>query len=492
MKKEEYVKILNYLDENLWDGKTSPTNFNYYGLILDVYFDDSVLSIDYINIYDYFDINGGFKYTDSSFLAEQFEDVNENQQLLVIENILNILHLSHAYKDESDRMIAKTLRVLDRNGVGIRNLAAGNPIKLIMNNIIGIGSYCIITKVTDSVYKKELNSTYRSDPKIQKRIKYEYENMNKLKDFPNILNVYSFDVSEYSYLMEAAEMNLYDYLMNEKGLSFDKKTKIVFDILNGMKAAHDNNIIHRDLHLGNILKIQEDFVLCDFGLSKDESIVRSLKSSSTEKNDHIFRDPLAAGDFTKLDRKSDIYSVGKIIDYIFTINMTNTEHMFTSVVERCISRNKSKRYDTIDEIIADIDLKLQEKNSSYNQLEILKMIRKGELDIRIIDLINVLVEKHTLCSYLIKYDLNSFGKVICQLELVDQIRVLEEIRSRYIQSTGYRQFQDYDVFTNISYNVCMNIKESSVYSISHEILQGCAKVRFTANDYLLEVDQATL
>lgn len=74
-----------------------------------------------------------------------------------------------------------------------------------------------------------------------------------------------------------------------------------------MKYAHEHNIIHRDLHLGNVLKVGDDFVLCDFGLSKDESIERSLKSTATVINNHLFIDPLAIGDFTKLDKKSDIY-----------------------------------------------------------------------------------------------------------------------------------------------------------------------------------------
>ena len=53
-----------------------------------------------------------------------------------------------------------------------------------------------------------------------------------------------------------------------------------------------------------------------FGLSKDTMINHSLKSTSTPKNSHYFIDPIGLHDFTALDKLSDIYSIGKIIDYI--------------------------------------------------------------------------------------------------------------------------------------------------------------------------------
>jgi eukaryotic-like serine/threonine-protein kinase len=44
LKDESFVRILNYFDHEFWDGKTTSTNWNYFGLILDWYFESSVLS----------------------------------------------------------------------------------------------------------------------------------------------------------------------------------------------------------------------------------------------------------------------------------------------------------------------------------------------------------------------------------------------------------------------------------------------------------------
>lgn len=50
-----YKKILDYLDDKYWDRKVDKTNWNYYGLNLDIYFENSILSIEYLNIHDFFE-----------------------------------------------------------------------------------------------------------------------------------------------------------------------------------------------------------------------------------------------------------------------------------------------------------------------------------------------------------------------------------------------------------------------------------------------------
>lgn len=60
-----YSKILDYFDRQYWGGKTTETNWNYYGITLDWYFENSVLCIDFLDIVDYFDSNGSFAFIDT-------------------------------------------------------------------------------------------------------------------------------------------------------------------------------------------------------------------------------------------------------------------------------------------------------------------------------------------------------------------------------------------------------------------------------------------
>ena len=491
MKLEDFVKLLKYFDSILWDRKSTETGWNYNGLILDAYFDMSILSIDYLDIEDFFDSFSDLKFNETEYLYEQFKDINEDRRIKLIEGVLNIFKHSSYNNELSDSVFGKAIGFLKRNDIEVENPSNG-LLQLSNDDIIDQGSYCIIKKVQKGILRKELNPIYSNNPDFQRRMKYEFENMYKLRECPQVLNVFSYDSHNFSYLMERADKNLFEYLNKEIDISFEQKMKIIYDVLNGMKYAHEHNIIHRDLHLGNVLKLGNDFVLCDFGLSKDESIERSLKSTATVKNNHLFVDPLAIGDFTKLDKKSDIYSLGKLIDYVFTSGSSDSEHLLTFIVEKCTSRNKFKRYDTVDEILNDLEFKLNQRNNEFDKKVVLEKIQNAILDMQVTEFINSLVQTDRICDYIIENNLRSFGKVILQFEQVDQIEILQAIDSKYVESTGYGQFQNYDIFTNIAYFICKNIEEGNTYSIAYNILSGCAQYRYSAVDYLEIIDKKKL
>ena len=90
LSEQNYMKILNYFDNHFWERKTDKTNWNYYGLILDWYFDESVLSYDHISIEDFFDCNGGFAYVDNNYLHDQYRNLPTKKCLKVLENILRL------------------------------------------------------------------------------------------------------------------------------------------------------------------------------------------------------------------------------------------------------------------------------------------------------------------------------------------------------------------------------------------------------------------
>lgn len=55
--------------------------------------------------------------------------------------------------------------------------------------------------------------------------------------------------------------------------------------------------------------------MSDFGFAKDSTHSRSRLSTSLPKPTNKFVAPERFNDFTELDELSDIYSIGKIIDY---------------------------------------------------------------------------------------------------------------------------------------------------------------------------------
>lgn len=486
MEKKHFLKLLNYYDEILWDRKVDETNFNYLGLTLDFYFEDTNLNTEYLDVEDYITSESNITYIETKRLSDQYENAPENNRIYIVEKILNIFNHSSYNKEISSAIITKTTNYLKRNGV-IANASTTNDMSLSYDNIVDQGYYCVITKYSEKIYKKELKEEFKSDEKLCKRVQYEFENMKKLKDCPNILNVFSYSENENSYLMEKADSNLYSYLINEVNINQSQKNKIIMDILNGMKYAHKNSIIHRDLHLGNILRLNNDFVLCDFGLSKDESIERSLVSSPNQKNNHFFMDPIGLNDFTKLDKKSDIYSIGKIIDYIYSMGNNNTKHIFSYVVDKCTSRHRNNRYNSIEEIIEEINFKIHDKEDEKEKIIILEKIQNIIFDVQVSDLILELINKNILCEYIINNRLNNFGFLIIQFNVIEQINILKEIENNFVSATGYGKFHNYDIFANISNHICMNTDEDKVFNMAFRILEECAKYRFNAEDLLKQI-----
>lgn len=219
--KKIFIRLLEYLDEKFWDYKQTNTNFRYLGLTLDYYFENSVLSIDYLNIEDYF-IQYGITYNEHTPLSEQIESLPEENWLMLIQCVLNILKVTQINKPESEEVLGKSLKYLERHGV---RAVSTDIIELSLDSTIGEGAYCVVSKYAEGIVKKELLSKHKNDEKLRTRLKYEYENTNKLGDCPNIITVYEFDENENSYLLQQAEMDLYDYLKSEVSLSRKKDLK---------------------------------------------------------------------------------------------------------------------------------------------------------------------------------------------------------------------------------------------------------------------------
>jgi eukaryotic-like serine/threonine-protein kinase len=148
----DYLKLLKHFDSILWGTKVTDTNWNFNGLMLDAYFSMSILSIDYLDIEDYFSNNGGFKFSETELLAEQFEGVNEEKRIKLIENILNVFKRSTYNKDVSEKVLSITIRFLERNSIVVNNPSNGF-LQLSDNDIIGEGSYCVIKKKRGCIFR---------------------------------------------------------------------------------------------------------------------------------------------------------------------------------------------------------------------------------------------------------------------------------------------------------------------------------------------------
>ena len=210
---------------------------------------------------------------------------------------------------------------------------------------IGNGGFANVyrQKSTGLVVKK-LKDDYLTDTGIRSRFKREYNITKSLQDAFGIIKVYAFDEGSSSYTMEYAETTLYEYVKSFD-LSEDVKLNCIRQILNIMAEVHKRDIIHRDISANNIFIISGMIKIADFGLGKDLNVFTSHQTIHTNAVGQFFY--CAPEQFMMLkdgDKRSDVYSLGRVINFVMTGDPVNSHHIYRSVAEKATNSDAAYRY----------------------------------------------------------------------------------------------------------------------------------------------------
>ncbi|GBB90394.1 hypothetical protein RclHR1_17330003 [Rhizophagus clarus] len=141
---------------------------------------------------------------------------------------------------------------------------------------------------------------------------------NKVDDSLFIIRLYGVtqdpETGNYMMVLEYAEDgSLRNYLdTSYNKLNLKSKIKYLYNIVTGLENIHGNEIIHRDLHIGNILKNHEIILITDMGLCKpaDYNTSECTKNNIYGVLPYIAPEILRGQSYT---RAADIYSFGIII-----------------------------------------------------------------------------------------------------------------------------------------------------------------------------------
>ncbi|PKY29476.1 kinase-like protein [Rhizophagus irregularis] len=126
----------------------------------------------------------------------------------------------------------------------------------------------------------------------------------------------SFDEStgDYLFVMQYADGgNLRNYLKeNFSILTWNDKIKLAYQITEGIKYLHGENILHRDLHSKNIVIHRGEAKIIDLGIAKSTETETHLHSGVFGMVPYIDPKVLESGSY-KYEKKSDIYSLGVLM-----------------------------------------------------------------------------------------------------------------------------------------------------------------------------------
>ncbi|HWT74705.1 MAG TPA: Stk1 family PASTA domain-containing Ser/Thr kinase [Mobilitalea sp.] len=263
---------------------------------------------------------------------------------------------------------------------------------------VGSGGMADVYKAKDQrlnrfVAIKVLKPEYSSDKSFVNKFRGEAQSAAGLSH-PNIVNVY--DVGDDSGLhfivMELVEGITLKRFIERKGkLEVKEAVGIAIQIAQGMEAAHDNHIIHRDIKPQNIIISRDGKVkVTDFGIAKATN--SNTITSNAMGSVHYLSPEQARGGYS--DEKSDIYSLGVTLyemlsgkvpfagDNTVSVALLHIQGeamplreldpeipvSVDKIVQKCMQKRPERRYHSASELIADLKRAITNPDGDFVQI----------------------------------------------------------------------------------------------------------------------------
>lgn len=354
---------------------------------------------------------------------------------------------------------------------------------------LGTGGFAnvYVQKSTGHVLKK-LKDDYLMDKGVRSRFKREFEITKSLGNEYGIIRVFLYDDKNYSYTMEKAEITLYDYINNNE-LNEHIKLNCIMQILYIMSIVHEKNIIHRDLSPTNIFLLSGKIIIADFGLGKDLNVLTSHQTIHTNSMGQFAY--CAPEQFMLLregDKRSDVYSMGRIINFIMTKNPFNLNHVYRNICEKATNENSIHRYADIRQLNIYFKKAIEFNKNKEIEKQVMENIQKGVYNDDVETYIYQLNSKK-LTAFLTKKD-EKFINTLIKFMSIDNNKsryIIEKVDS--ICNQGTLSFSEYDGFALFSYKVLLEAFPFDVLEIAANVLRYVAFVvnRYYAQNFIADL-----
>ena len=275
--------------------------------------------------------------------------------------------------------------------------------RYVLQSKIGYGGYATVFLAYDTILStlvaiKVLKCDINENQKAYNMFKQEAMTLASLSN-PNIVKVYSSGIYEnnpYLVMDYVRGRSLKDIIYSNGYLLVDEIVPYMQQLINGLEACHNNQIVHRDIKPQNIIKKADGvLVLLDFGTAVIEDVDKNLYKEDDSviigtvqyMAPEIVQDPRGS-------IQTDIYALGVTMFEMFTgkfpyisddkkeivkmhINNPfpsirkinpNVPIEFEKIINKCCEKNPKKRYKNVNELRLDILIAYEKyKNPTQKQ-----------------------------------------------------------------------------------------------------------------------------
>jgi serine/threonine protein kinase len=250
---------------------------------------------------------------------------------------------------------------------------------------LGQGGMGVVYKAEDSKLKREVAIKFlpyniSSDAEERQRFEIEAQAAAAL-NHPNIATIYSIEESGKDVFIAMEFINgieLKEKIKKERP-NLDEARNIIEQIASGLSAAHQKGIIHRDIKSANIMITKSGLIkIMDFGLAKIGGTSQITRFGTTLGTTAYMSPEQARGE--KVDTRTDIWSMGVIFyemltgdlpfkgefDQAIIYSILNVEPepiisiskdlpvKFQNLIEKLLTKDRDKRYQKLEEFLADL------------------------------------------------------------------------------------------------------------------------------------------
>lgn len=328
---------------------------------------------------------------------------------------------------------------------------------------IGEGGMGTVFRVCKDGDYYALKTCITDDEESILRFKREVRIMKSVHD-SNIINVIdeNLDAIPPYFIMPLCEQSLEDAV--DGILTEEEKFDYSLQVCEGIKSLHSQKIIHRDVKPSNALLHEGIIKVADLGLGKfinrDSVCLTPTNDKTIGTYDYVAPEIYKDGKGRDADERSDIYSIGKLLYYVFSdgesplfVNPSKVSADIFSIIDKCTRVMPNDRYQNVSEIINALNICKKTRTTALSLEDMVSTHKAGVNDVQFAE---------DVCRYLLTLQ-DDLGLLIQDLKVLkkDNFQLLLKHKQEEIGNiinlllTTYKdnnyywiQFEDVDVLVS--------------------------------------------